>query len=262
LKHGTSYSEKYWCDLEALAEMEEPKLYDVYIVDKAASTADSLTMYPVPIRVLNYRYNGQLDNINVNRDDEENDRFHRRLFMYDQVSGVSEVDASPDIIRYADYIEIETMIVTNDVDKIHVPVISVHYSEREVGSTGLQGPMKTAMLEFKVLYSQDMTDFWAASNWMFALCCGAVVIVYLYRLYVHYNRNSTLGANDPMDGGFFFAAIFGFFRHGRWSCFGTYGQCVSTGSSFTKYRPQSTACCQMIVFTGSCTMIITPFVLS
>lgn len=35
-------------------EMPEPKFYDVYIVDKAASTSASLTMYPVPIRVLNY----------------------------------------------------------------------------------------------------------------------------------------------------------------------------------------------------------------
>ena len=54
LKHGTSFSEKYWCDLDSLVEMPEPKFYDVYIVDKAASTSASLTMYPVPIRVLNY----------------------------------------------------------------------------------------------------------------------------------------------------------------------------------------------------------------
>ena len=210
LKHGTSYSEKYWCDLESLVEMEEPKLYDVYIVDQAASKIGELTLYPVPIRILNYRDGaGPLNNVNYNREDQDDDKFHRRMFLYDQVSGVSEVGSAPNVIRYADYIEIETMIVENDVEKIHVPVISVHYTEREIGATGLQGPMKTSMLEFKVIYSQNMESFWAAANWMFALCCGTVVILYMYRLYVHYNRNSTLGANDALDGNFFFAATFG-----------------------------------------------------
>lgn len=91
----------------------------------------------------------QTPNINTNRLDEADDQYHRRLFMYDQVTGVSEVGAAPEIVRYADYIEIETMIVENDVDKMHVPVISVHYTERTMGAAGLSGPMKTAMLEFK-----------------------------------------------------------------------------------------------------------------
>ena len=70
------------CDLEALAEMEEPKFYDVYIVDKTASTSASLTMYPVPIRVLNYGGNtGQTPNINGQRSDEADDQYHRRLFL-------------------------------------------------------------------------------------------------------------------------------------------------------------------------------------
>jgi len=91
----------------------------------------------------------QTPNINTNRLDEADDQYHRRLFMYDQVTGVSEVGAAPEIVRYVDYIEIETMIVENDVDKMHVPIISVHYTERTMGAAGLSGPMKTAMLEFK-----------------------------------------------------------------------------------------------------------------
>ena len=35
------------------------------------------------------------------------DVYHRRLFMYDQVSGVSANGQPPEMIRYVDYIEIE-----------------------------------------------------------------------------------------------------------------------------------------------------------
>ena len=95
LKHGTSFSEKYWCDLEALPEMEEPKLYDIYVVDKSESQENSLRLYPVPVRVLNY--GGKSDNlVNMNKmyTDRSNDQYHRRVFMYDQVTGVSSVEKS------------------------------------------------------------------------------------------------------------------------------------------------------------------------
>ena len=52
--------------------MEEPKFYDVYIVDKSVSKTSTLTMYPVPIRVLNYDGNGgNFINVNENRADED-----------------------------------------------------------------------------------------------------------------------------------------------------------------------------------------------
>ena len=58
--------------LPRLPEMEEPKFYDVYIVDKSVSKTSTLTMYPVPIRVLNYDGNGgNFINVNENRADED-----------------------------------------------------------------------------------------------------------------------------------------------------------------------------------------------
>lgn len=52
LQFGHGYSESYQCDLRLL--LNKPTLfYELYFVDESA--ADGRTLYPVPIRVLNYR---------------------------------------------------------------------------------------------------------------------------------------------------------------------------------------------------------------
>ena len=210
LKHGTSYSEKYWCDLEALPEMEEPKLYDIYIVDKSESRENSLRLYPVPVRVLNY--GGKTDNmVNINSmySDRSDDQYHRRVFMYDQVTGVSAVGAKPEVIRYADYIEFETQIVSTDSEKIQVPVLTIHYAERTMGAAGLAGPMKTAQLEFKALYTQDMTSYWGNANGLFVASVILACFLFGGRVFLYCRRNTRPMAEMPLDGQFF-ARVFMF----------------------------------------------------
>ena len=204
LKHGTSFSEKYWCDLEALPEMEEPKLYDIYAVDKSQSKENSLRLYPVPVRVLNY--GGRTDNmVNMNRmySERNDDQYHRRVFMYDQVTGVSTVGEKPEVIRYADYIELETQIVSTDSEKIQVPVLTIHYVERTMGTVGLAGPMKTAQLEFKVIYSQDMTTFWGNANGLFVASVILACFLFGGRVFLYCRRNTRPMAEMPLDGQFF-----------------------------------------------------------
>ena len=94
LKFGTSQRESYSCDLETL-ETEEMFFYDMWVVDvgntDCASTgqvaAEGLCLYPVPVLMRNLREDGVTPNLNYATEEETDDIFTRRFFLFDNLSG-------------------------------------------------------------------------------------------------------------------------------------------------------------------------------
>ena len=99
-----------------------------------------LALYPVPVRMTNYRAaDGSLPNVNAGPDNVADDVFVRRFMIVDAVSGVASPGAPPQIIRYASSISLS---ITGRSGKsappmrVFVPVLTISYRERLVGGSG------------------------------------------------------------------------------------------------------------------------------
>lgn len=224
LKFGNSYSETYYCDLngllakgtqgsapDVLPGAQGPFFYDMYMVDKAKTVADGESLYPVPVRNRNYRTGNTYVNDNTGPTDEDNDRFVRRFFLYDTLSGVTTVGSRPEILRYASEITLKMKIrPTSDREKgkIFPPILSIKYVERRVPSSGpLVGAMAGDTLTFRVEYTQDMEDFWRTSLIMFSLCSALVAVVWIVRVMLYCRRNQRAGEEIVVSGSLMFRIL-------------------------------------------------------
>ena len=127
LKFGHGYSETYRCDLETLLE-SDTLFYELYLIDQSPGTNG--TLYPVPVRVLNYRgKSGTLLNRNSAQADKDDDKLTHGFFFFDTVSGRDSAQAIPQVIRYASTISLQLRTQDVSSDRIYPPVLTIEYTD-------------------------------------------------------------------------------------------------------------------------------------
>ena len=203
LRYGYGYSETYYCDLESLIENNETIFYDLYLTNSKKSTDDVDALYPVPIRLENYVENNKL--VNVNSDTNiEDDVFTRRFFLHDAITTIKQVGEKPEILRYADKIEIEIkMMQEGNAIKVSQeatlpPVVTIHYTDIKVED--VIGAKKTTQISFSVVYTQDTSTINEAIRVWAGLGYVTAIFVALIGSYGVYRKNSRLGAAGEGDG--------------------------------------------------------------
>ena len=223
IKFGYGYSNTYECNLfNLLSYFPEPVMYDMYLID----AGNNNMLYPIPVRNRNYRQKGSLyPNQNGNTNDEEDDKFTRRFFLYDQISSKTTANGEAAVIRYAKSIVLTTTVQQIQVDKIYPPVLDIQYEERMVSDLFAQGtdeqgvPLESATttyLSFTVEYTENYSSFWNTVTALFAISISCVVLVSGLRMYNWTRRNSRIPGDAPID--------FPFLIRGFSFLFSTYAQ--------------------------------------
>jgi meckelin len=162
-KFGHSARVTVSCDLSALARagtraVAAPELYELWVVDGADGLADGVpaTLYPVPVRITNYRTAaGATPNANAAASDEADDVLVRRFFLYDTYSGTTA--AGLQVLRYASQLVLEVRAQESAPARIRPPVLSITYRERR--ADGFTSPSRDDYahgdVSLSVVYSAD-----------------------------------------------------------------------------------------------------------
>ena len=106
-------------------QLSRAVFYDPYLVDYG----NSEKLFPVPVRVVNLRKRGRFPNVNEVPQDEEDDVYVRRFFLYDQISSKESVKEGPKLVRYAKKIVVTTSVQESAPSRILPPVIQIEYEE-------------------------------------------------------------------------------------------------------------------------------------
>jgi len=191
---GHSYEDKYRCDLKTLL-YDEQVFMDLYIVDKSTDT-----LFPVPVRNKNYvRANGQLPNLNEDIEDEIDDVYTRRFFLYDVISGVASdpiVDEDtgayqPTVVRFAKNIKLKIRIQEDATTKIYPPVLYIQYQDVIVSEilSETNHMLGKPVVHFAVEYSMNSNALY--ETFIGFVSAGAVIAAFLFglRLSNMYNNN-------------------------------------------------------------------------
>ena len=85
---------------------------------------------PVPVKLLNYRE--RTKTVNRGSSAVEDQRFFRRFFMWDNISGVSSINSTalPVVIRYAKTVELQISIRKSPTNAIYPPLLVIDYGEQ------------------------------------------------------------------------------------------------------------------------------------
>lgn len=86
------------------------------------------TMYPVPIKVLNYRESGVMVNLDSDGDeqwDRHRVRLFGRFFLYDTVSALSSRSSTPAVAVVAQDIRLHVNVRDDSNNRIYPPILTV-----------------------------------------------------------------------------------------------------------------------------------------
>eukprot|EP00936_MAST-01D_sp_MAST-1D-sp1_P000559 g559.t1 len=199
LNFGFGYTETYTCDLSRLSNLTAPAeqtiLYDAYIVD---TVQDKSVLTPVYVRNANYRNQaGRLVNQNKKKEDELDDQFSRRFFLFDGITGIKSGTDTPQYLRYASSISLRIETLATSPNNIHAPILNIEYKERSVAEFGEGGSTAAAdiaarhtSLEFRVEYTADTSKFWDTTTALFGICIVFVLLLSLLRINNWQRRNT------------------------------------------------------------------------
>ncbi len=107
------------------------------------------SLYPIPIRILNYRQNSNLVNQNTDPFDFINNQLFTRFLLFDSLSGLKTTGLN--VLRVPIAISFWISKSSSDVGKIQVPIFDILYSEREVN--GLSATDGSFYSSPKVIFS-------------------------------------------------------------------------------------------------------------
>ena len=209
LRFGWSGSMSATCALGGLLSTTlEPAFYDLYVrdlsVDQAGidaaeagatgttvigsgDTAVSIpaTLYPVPVRLVNYRdAGGAAPNVNRATADEANDVLTARFMLWDSVSGVTAARAQPEVLRYATAFRLTVNTRANAAGHPTLqglPVLTITYVSRlasGITAAGATGAYGSDTISFAVEYAAADSNA-AYGNAVVALAAtlGALVLI-------------------------------------------------------------------------------------
>eukprot|EP00814_Leptocylindrus_danicus_P000666 CAMPEP_0116009804 /NCGR_PEP_ID=MMETSP0321-20121206/3640_1 /TAXON_ID=163516 /ORGANISM="Leptocylindrus danicus var. danicus, Strain B650" /LENGTH=938 /DNA_ID=CAMNT_0003478815 /DNA_START=538 /DNA_END=3354 /DNA_ORIENTATION=- len=193
---GHSEKIEYTCNVRLLLDMEM-FLYDAFIIDESADCDKSnidggSCIFPVPVLHRNLVFNNGFPNNNKSRRDEKNDKYTRRFFLFDNMSGRSA--SGLEVIRYAKSITIKTSIRNDDPKKIYPPQIIIDYNEKK------SSDVTATDVSFKVEYTMQTDAFWDALEIILGIVSAFTLVVWMIRVR-NWNESSWRGANIGTDGG-------------------------------------------------------------
>eukprot|EP00939_MAST-03C_sp_MAST-3C-sp1_P000330 g330.t1 len=189
LKVGASIRSTYECNITWLAyEAPEPIFYDPYVVEDGSalpstdpaslSTNADASLYPAPVRYINYRLaslSGEAAVVNANEKFRkqsvatQDDLFTTRFFNYDTVGAIQDGSSAPTIVKYLSYVLVEIRVYDDDDGntKMYPPLISVRY--RDVQLPLAEGS-EMRNVEVHVTWSKDESTLqttWHAAKTIF-----------------------------------------------------------------------------------------------
>jgi meckelin len=190
---GHGFTATYSCDVRLLATVGGPPvLYDLYVRDLAADSAASdqveppgsaappMTLYPVPVRIVNLRSgNGARPNANKKWADEADDVFVNRFMLYDAASGLKTPGDLPEVVRYAVRLSLLIRSTDGDNSKIAPPVLTVEYHERPVAAV-MAGSTDGMARDTLVVTAEYASDYSTYSTNILALGAATAVLVCLW----------------------------------------------------------------------------------
>ena len=199
---GFSTRSQFTCDLESLVRSSfdadgspTATFYEVFILDKDdASSEDEedssslpMRLFPVPVKIVGVQRDGE--NVNPSGSFRPDDAFLvRRFFLFDGVSGLTNVDSTPSVIRYARKIRIE-IETQGPSDKINPPLINIEYRSRDPGRFSREQSYAKDTVEISSVYFSDIGTFWDVAISFFAISMVTVVVVTGIR-WVGYRRKN------------------------------------------------------------------------
>lgn len=184
----------------------EPYFYDLYVRDLAADHAGidaaaagatgttiigsgdasvslKATLYPVPVRLVNYRdAAGRTPNADANAAAGADSVLTTRFMLWDSLSGVTTAGAATEILRYAKTLRLTIATRPDGSGRptlIGVPVLTITYVERlssSITSAGTSGAYGSDSLTFTVDYAADNTAYGNAAVAL-AATLGALVLI-------------------------------------------------------------------------------------
>jgi meckelin len=185
LNFGTSYQLTCSLNLNALMAAYPASstiFYDLFTVDAGGN------LFPVPLKLLNYRVNGNLVNYVNGAENMVSGSIalQKRFFLVDSVSSQSSAGVSS-VLVYANYIALRVNMQSGSTSRISPPYLVIQYAERQVEylstSTGA-----TSSVKFMSSSSQSLTSFWLSVNVIFAMVVVLLGMVWIGRFYSSFRR--------------------------------------------------------------------------
>ena len=186
---GEAVSVELGFDLSELIDAEM-YLYELYVVDKATTTcgmnAESTSdecLYPVPVMLTSYTHGNAFPNVNKSPLDESDDKYVRRFFLFDNMSGRTQVGVQ--YIRFVSKIVLQTTIQEASSSKIYPPILMIHYAE--INMNDLNTGSKTS---YRIEYNiRSSTKFWTAVKVTVGFISATALLIWVFRTYNWQNRN-------------------------------------------------------------------------
>ncbi|KAL9181414.1 hypothetical protein ACHAXT_010219 [Thalassiosira profunda] len=189
LTFGNTYRQEYSCSIDDLLE-KETFLYDLYLVDEGsdACSGDSECLYPVPVLNRNLASDGKFPNVNQRLDDELDDIYTRRFFLFDNLSG--RTTAGVEAVRYATKIVLRVPTRSENPDQLYPPQLVVEYA------TSTKSSDAELSLLFKVEYSMRSDSFWDTIQIWLGFIFAFAVVIFGFRVNNFQSRQRTDNAGS------------------------------------------------------------------
>lgn len=165
---------------------------------------DDNSLFPVPVRLLNFQSAGVYVNKLVNQIssntgsditnlfiDYTSNQLVRRFFIYDTLSGWSNDELL--IVRFPTQIQLTITKVIGVNGQIYSPVLQILYQERFISNLDAtdQGFYSNPLFSFAVVYQMDQSKFWQMVLIFFIIFAVIAGFAGLYAARQYSNRNLT-----------------------------------------------------------------------
>eukprot|EP01028_Stygiella_incarcerata_P007522 TRINITY_DN3121_c0_g1_i1.p1 TRINITY_DN3121_c0_g1~~TRINITY_DN3121_c0_g1_i1.p1 ORF type:complete len:976 (+),score=158.64 TRINITY_DN3121_c0_g1_i1:108-3035(+) len=166
-----------------ILEYSETRFYEMYFLDS----------------------DGILKGVPVVLSDYSSSSYVNRFFMYDNIAGKTAASSTPEIIRFAETVELRYLVQSEDYSKIYAPLLTIKYTDMK--SSGLSAPTEnfnnvttltkksgTTEVTFTSVFTMDWADF------LLRLTVSVIVLgllalgIWVFRMFVfaRLRQNSTI----------------------------------------------------------------------
>eukprot|EP01038_Epipyxis_sp_PR26KG_P012906 gene12906-17295_t len=205
--YGANQRLSYKCYLPSLVPKQQ-LFYEIFHYDVRTAK-----YYPVPVRVLNLKSNGQYINERVTvKTCNTHDILVRRFFLFDVVSGISSDTTNFNglqVMRYASYFTLISSLSTKEGrSKIYPSVLTINYTEVVPTTWSLSSQPKSTSKSFpyyigeifvNAYYIMDYESFLKTFQGFAITACVLFGFLAFYRYYNWNKRNSRVISTSTLS---------------------------------------------------------------
>ncbi|KAJ3285757.1 Meckelin [Borealophlyctis nickersoniae] len=198
LQMGHDYEQQCTLNLFKYLNMSTTTIfYDLYMLDQ------NNNLFPIPVRITNFRSGGRL----VNSPDKmsyANNRLFRRFFLLDNVrDGVSVSEAE----KLKRGVVAHSIRKANNDGQIYVPVVDITYSERATSGISENDPTfySSPTFTFSATYVMSLDNFYNAMRAIFSIVSIGAGLLAFYQARAWSLRN--LGQGEGWDTKYLIRAV-------------------------------------------------------